>query len=96
MTAKKIDYIIIYSFLFASILCIAMMTRLFLVKELQMDEFTGFIAFVVSCLLLSATYISFQSILNYCCPIKLTTAYKFARKFPKMVLPGSFFEIQAP
>jgi len=66
MTTKKTDYIIIYSFLFASILCIAMMTRLFLVKELQMDEFTGFIAFVVSCLLLSAAYISFQSILNEC------------------------------
>jgi len=66
MITKKTDYIIIYLFLFASILCIAMTSRLFVVKELQMDEFTGFIAFMVSCLLLSAAYISFQSILNEC------------------------------
>jgi len=64
MTAKKYDYIIIYCFLFASILCIAVLARLFVVRELQMDEFSGLAAFVVVCLLLSATYLSFQSFVN--------------------------------
>lgn len=64
MTAKKSDYIIIYCFLFASILCIAVMARLFVVRELQMDEFSGTVAFVVACLLLGATYFSFQSFVN--------------------------------
>ena len=66
MTTKKIDYIIIYSFLLASILCIAMLVRLFAVKELQMDEFSGFVAFIVTCILLGAIYFSFQSIINEC------------------------------
>ena len=70
MIAKKTGYIIIYLFLFASILCIAMTSRLFVVKELQMDEFTGVVAFTICCLLLSAIYISFQSIVNeYLLPI---------------------------
>lgn len=64
MTAKKSDYIIIYCFLFASILCIAVLARLFVVKELQMDEFSGTVAFIVTCLLLSAAYFSFQSFVN--------------------------------
>lgn len=66
MTAKKTDYIIIYSFLCASILCIALVARLFVVTELQMDEFSGLVAFIVTCLLLGAFYFSFQSILNDC------------------------------
>lgn len=64
MTAKKSDYIIIYCFLFASILCIAVLARLFVVRELQMDEFSGTVAFVVACLLLGAAYFSFQSFVN--------------------------------
>lgn len=64
MTAKKSDYIIIYCFLFASILCIAVLARLFVVKELQMDEFSGTVAFIVACLLLGAAYFSFQSLVN--------------------------------
>lgn len=32
MLSKKFDYIIIYSFLLASILCIAMLVRLFVVN----------------------------------------------------------------
>lgn len=64
MTAKKSDYIIIYCFLFASILCIAVLARLFVVRELQMDEFSGTVAFIVACLLLSAAYFSFQSFVN--------------------------------
>ena len=64
MTAKKSEYIIIYCFLFASILCIAVMARLFVVRELQMDEFSGTVAFVVACLLLGAAYFSFQSFVN--------------------------------
>lgn len=64
MTAKKYDYIIIYCFVFASILCIAVLARLFVVRELKMDEFSGLAAFVVACLLLSATYLSFQSFVN--------------------------------
>lgn len=90
MIAKKTDYIIIYSFLFASILCIAMMARLFVVKELQMDEFTGFIAFVVSCLLLSANYISFQSIINEC--LLPTIERIFQNK--KATSPQSILEIK--
>lgn len=66
MIAKKIDYIIIYSFLLASILCIAMLVRLFVVRQLQMDEFSGFVAFVITCILIGATYFSFQSIVNEC------------------------------
>src|SRR5574344_453193 len=64
MTAKKYDYIIIYCFVFASILCIAVLARVFVVRELQMDEFSGLAALVVSCLLHSATYLSFQSFVN--------------------------------
>lgn len=64
MTAKKTDYIIIYSFLCASILSIAVLARLFVIHELQMDEFSGMMTFVVACLLLGATYFSFQSIAN--------------------------------
>lgn len=64
MTAKKYDYIIIYCFVFASILCIAVLARLFVVRELKMDGFSGLAAFVVACLLLSGTYLSFQSFVN--------------------------------
>ncbi len=67
MTAQKTDYIIIYSFLCASILCIALLIRLFVVTKLQMDEFSGLVAFIVACLLLGGIYLSFQSILNDCC-----------------------------
>lgn len=66
MTAKKIDYIIIYSFLLASILCIAMLVRLFVVRQLQMDEFSGLVAFIITCILIGATYFSFQSIVTEC------------------------------
>ncbi len=66
MTAKKIDYIIIYAFLLASILCIATLVRLFVLKELQMDEFSGLVAFIIACILLWGIYFSFQSILNDC------------------------------
>lgn len=66
MTAKKIDYIIIYSFLCASILSIAVLARMFAVTELKMDEFSGLMVFFVTCLLLGGFYFSFQSILNDC------------------------------
>lgn len=64
MTAKKYDYIIIYSILFASILSIAALVRLLVISELQMDEFSGLMAFVIVCLLLGAAYLSFQSIID--------------------------------
>lgn len=64
MTAKKYDYIIIYSFLCASILSIAVLARLFVITELKMDNFSGIMAFIVVCLLLTASYLSFQSIIN--------------------------------
>lgn len=66
MTAKKTDYIIIYSFLCASILSIAVLVRMFAVTELKMDEFSGLMVFFVTCLLLGGFYFSFQSILNDC------------------------------
>lgn len=66
MLSKKFDYIIIYSFLLASILCIAMLVRLFVVRQLQMDEFSGLVAFIITCILIGATYFSFQSIVNEC------------------------------
>ncbi|MFV0586643.1 mobilization protein [Bacteroides reticulotermitis] len=66
MTAKKTDYIIIYSFLCASILSIAVIARMFAVTELKMDEFSGLMVFFVTCLLLGGFYFSFQSILNDC------------------------------
>lgn len=61
MTTKKTDYIIIYSFLCASILSI-----MFAVTELKMDEFSALMVFFVTCLLLGGFYFSFQSILNDC------------------------------
>lgn len=64
MTTKRCDYIIIYCFLSASILCIAIAARLFVIKKLEMDEFSGLVAFSVTCLLLSGAYLSFQSILS--------------------------------
>lgn len=64
MIAKKYDYIIIYSILFASILTIAALVRLLVISELQMDEFSGLMAFAIVCLLLGATYLSFQSIID--------------------------------
>lgn len=64
MAARKYDYIIIYSILFASILSIAVLVRLLVISELQMDEFSGFVAFVIVCLLLGAAYLSFQSIID--------------------------------
>ncbi|MDD3038116.1 hypothetical protein [Bacteroides sp.] len=66
MTAKKTDYIIIYSFLCASILSIAVLVRMFAVTELKMDEFSALMVFFVTCLLLGGFYFSFQSILNDC------------------------------
>lgn len=66
MLSKKLDYIIICSFLLASILCIAMLVRLFVVRQLQMDEFSGLVAFIITCILIGATYFSFQSIVNEC------------------------------
>lgn len=64
MIAKKYDYIIIYSILFASILTIAALVRLLVISKLQMDEFSGLMAFVIVCLLLGAAYLSFQSIID--------------------------------
>lgn len=64
MTAKKCDYIIIYSFITASILCIGGLARLFVVRELAMDGFSGLVAFGVVCLLFGGVYLSFQIILN--------------------------------
>lgn len=64
MAARKYDYIIIYSILFASILSIAVLVRLLVISELQMDEFSGLVAFVIVCLLLGAAYLSFQSIID--------------------------------
>ena len=51
MTTKKTDYIIIYSFLCASILSIAVLVRMFAVTELKMDEFSALMVFFVTCLL---------------------------------------------
>ena len=62
--ARKYDYIIIYSILFASILSIAVLVRLLVISELQMDEFSGLVAFVIVYLLLGAAYLSFQSIID--------------------------------
>lgn len=62
MTAKKTDYIIIYSFLYVSILSIAVIARMFAVTEIKMDEFSGLMVFFVTCLLLGGFYFSFQSI----------------------------------
>lgn len=64
MVTNKIDYIALYSFLGASILCIAMETRLFVIKELQMDEFSSRVTFIIICLLLGALYFCFQYITN--------------------------------
>lgn len=77
MLSKKFDYIIIYSFLLASILCIAMLVRLFVVRQLQMDEFSGLVAFIITCILIGATYFSFQSIVNECL---LPLVERFIRK----------------
>lgn len=56
-----------------------------------MDEFTGFIAFVVSCLLLSATYISFQSIINeYLLPV----VERIFQNKQKATSPQSILEIK--
>lgn len=60
MRAKRIDYIIIYSFLCTSILSIALV-RMFAVTELKMDEFSAFMAFFVTCLLLGGIYFSFHN-----------------------------------
>lgn len=64
MTAKKIDYIILYSFLGTSILCYATIIRLLVIKVLKLDEFSGFMAFIITCLFFISLYLSFQSILN--------------------------------
>ena len=55
MTTKKTDYIIIYSFLCASILSIAVLARMFAVTELKMDEFSALMVFFVTCLFLVAS-----------------------------------------
>ncbi|MEY8488449.1 hypothetical protein [uncultured Parabacteroides sp.] len=84
MTAKKTDYIIIYSFLCASILSIAVIARMFAVTELKMDEFSGLMVFFVTCLLLGGFYFSFQSILNDCLlPI---VERIFRKKYPQLEL----------
>jgi hypothetical protein len=43
-----------------------MLVRLFVVREMQMDEFSGLVAFIAACILLGAIYFSFQSIVNEC------------------------------
>lgn len=84
MTAKKTDYIIIYSFLCASILSIAVIARMFAVTELKMDEFSDLMVFFVTCLLLGGFYFSFQSILNDCLlPI---VERIFRKKYPQLEL----------
>ena len=60
MTTKKTDYIIIYSFLCASILSIAVLARMFAVTELKMDEFSALMVFFVTCLFLVASILDFQ------------------------------------
>ena len=82
MAAKKYDYIIIYSILFASILSIAVLVRLLVISELQMDEFSGLVAFVIVCLLLGAAYLSFQSIIDvWLLPVIERT---FRKKYPQI------------
>lgn len=82
MAARKYDYIIIYSILFASILSIAVLVRLLVISELQMDEFSGLVAFVIVCLLLGAAYLSFQSIIDvWLLPVMERTVRK---KYPQI------------
>lgn len=64
MSGKKIDNIILITFICASILCIAVVARIYVVQVLDMDEFSGFIAFLVCGLLFGALYFAFQSIVN--------------------------------
>lgn len=82
MAARKYDYIIIYSILFASILSIAVLVRLLVISELQMDEFSGLVAFFIVCLLLGAAYLSFQSIIDvWLLPVTERTVSK---KYPQI------------
>ena len=64
MSGRKIDNIILITFICASILCIAVVARIYVVQVLKMDEFSGFIAFLVCGLLFGALYFAFQSIVN--------------------------------
>lgn len=64
MSGRKIDNIILISFICASILCIAVVARIYVVQVLNLDEFSGFIAFLVCGLLFGALYFAFQSIVN--------------------------------
>jgi hypothetical protein len=43
-----------------------MLVRLLVMREMQMDEFSGLVAFIAACILLGAIYFSFQSIVNEC------------------------------
>ncbi len=54
MSERKIDHIIIISFM-----CVAIVARMYVVNVLGWDEFSGFIAFVVSILIFGALYFAF-------------------------------------
>lgn len=94
MTAKKYDYIIIYSFLCASILSIAVLARLFVITELKMDNFSGIMAFIVVCLLLTASYLSFQSIINDWLLPKVECIFR--KKYPQVEFMSDIESITPP
>lgn len=94
MTAKKYDYIIIYSFLCASILSIAVLARLFVITELKMDNFSGNMAFIVVCLLLTASYLSFQSIINDWLLPKVECIFR--KKYPQVEFMSDIESITPP
>ena len=83
MGSKKTDCIIIYSSLFASILGIAASVRIYVMDELQMDEFSGSVTFLMTCLLFGAAYICFQSILDEWLPPKVEHIFAKKRQQPE-------------
>lgn len=65
MRTKLLNNIVLYSFLLSGILTASIEIRIYVISELELDSFSGFISSVISLLLFLSIYISLQSIIDF-------------------------------
>ncbi len=64
MTAKKSTYITVYLLLLVPIFCIALLARIVVLRVMLLDTFSANTAFIITCILCMAIFLSFQSAIH--------------------------------
>ena len=93
MTAQKTIYITVYLLLLIPTLSIALVTRIFSLKVMSLDGFSGNIIFLITCILCAVLYLIFKTtidgyilpILCKCSKIQLAVAESVTKEVTKPV-----------